>query len=122
VLQLKVLGRGLGLWHHRPGSYWLKVFTTCCPQTYDPQVTPLARGQEERGVEELRQRAWSLPWPLVEAASLQEGEAGKEVQGEHGLHYRHTEDAFLMFEVQHKYDILNTNPGPAVRARAGPAA
>ena len=36
------------------------------------KVTPLARQEQSRSLEELRERAWSLPWPIVEAAALVE--------------------------------------------------
>ena len=36
------------------------------------QVTPLARQEHSRSLEELRERSWSLPWPIVEAAALVE--------------------------------------------------
>ena len=65
VVQLKVVGAGLRLWEERGGSYWLKVTILACTPS---QVTPLARRQQERSVEELRERAWSLPWPIVESA------------------------------------------------------
>ena len=36
------------------------------------KVTPLARQEHSRSLEELRERSWSLPWPIVEAAALVE--------------------------------------------------
>ena len=39
-------------------------------------MTPLARQEQSRSLEELRERAWALPWPIVEAAALLENKVG----------------------------------------------
>ena len=39
-------------------------------------MTPLARQEHSRSLEELRERAWSLSWPIVEAAALVENKVG----------------------------------------------
>ena len=74
MIQLKVLGDGLNLWHKRPGAYWIKVPYESTQRIVPifEKVTPLARQEQSRSLEELRERAWSLPWPIVEAAALVE--------------------------------------------------
>ena len=72
MIQLKVLGDGLNLWHNKPGAYWIKVPNQSTQRIVpiSEKVTPLARQEQSRSLEELRERAWSLPWPIVEAAAL----------------------------------------------------
>ena len=74
MIQLKVLGDGLNLWHNKPGAYWIKVPNQSTQRIVpiSEKVTPLARQEQSRSLEELRERAWSLPWPIVEAAALVE--------------------------------------------------
>ena len=74
MIQLKVLGDGLNLWHKKPGAYWIKVPYESTQRIVPifEKVTPLARQEQSRSLEELRERAWSLPWPIVEAAALVE--------------------------------------------------
>ena len=77
MIQLKMLNGGLNLWHKQPGSYWIKVPTFKQNQNFffqfgKTKVTPLARQEHSRSLEELRERSWSLPWPIVEAAALVE--------------------------------------------------
>ena len=76
MIQLKMLNGGLNLWHKQPGSYWIKVpifkQNQSTFQFSETKVTPLARQEHSRSLEELRERSWSLPWPIVEAAALVE--------------------------------------------------
>ena len=76
MIQLKVLGDGLNLWHKKPGAYWIKVPHQSTKRILPifEKVTPLARQEQSRTLEELRERAWSLPWPIVEAAALVENQ------------------------------------------------
>ena len=123
MIQLKVLGEGLNLWHKKPGAYWIKVWPQHTCWRIVPiwkKVTPLARQEQSRSLEELRERAWSLPWPIVEAAALLENKVGskftgkkktstvdwmwfqakRRVQGDFGIEFCGGEHSFLLFEVQ----------------------
>ena len=76
-IQLKMLNGCLNLWQKQPGSYWIKVAIIKQNQSIffhfgKTKVTPLARQEHSRSLEELRERSWSLPWPIVEAAALVE--------------------------------------------------
>ena len=120
MIQLKVLGEGLNLWHKKSGAYWIKVRPQHTCWRIWKKVTPLARQEQSRSLEELRERAWSLPWPIVEAAALLENKVGskftgkkktstvdwmwfqakRRVQGDFGIEFCGGEHSFLLFEVQ----------------------